>query len=57
MSKWNNWGKPISYIVFMFIVVGVVSYYFGIGSGFATIFAAIIMAPYCGVFPIGGKSK
>ena len=57
MSKWNNWGKPISYIIFMFITTGAMSYYFGIGIGFITILAMMIIAPSFGVFQWTDKSK
>ena len=56
MSKWNNWIKPILYVLFMFVAVGFLSYFFGIAIGLTTILATIIIAPYFGVFQIG-KSK
>lgn len=54
--KWNNWMKPILYIFFMFIAVGLMSYFFGIAVGLTTILAAVIIAPSFGVFQTG-KSK
>ena len=52
MSKWNNWVKPILYIFFMFIAVGLMSYFFGIAIG---LILAAIIAPSFGVFQMGRK--
>ena len=57
MNKWNNWGKPILYIIFMFITVGVMSYFFGIAIGLTTALATMIIAPSFGVFQWIDKSR